>query len=184
MVDKPAYHIQPYESPARLSELLVQAEGLTAANGQAAPGAGPQRPLIHNISEPTEDVASLGDYVARACAEAAAKVAADSVSDLARKAANFQQQVISYVSKIDQLAKVQQEIATKDADLTKREAEIRTLHASRTIGVRVLMLIALVTSCAIWIFTAIYPESLRIGAASVFSLVTVGPLVALLWKRG
>ncbi len=49
---------------------------------------------------------------------------------------------------------------------------------------RVLLLIAVVTGAAIWGFTIYDPSRERLYAAIAFSIVFVGPQVALFYKRG
>jgi len=49
---------------------------------------------------------------------------------------------------------------------------------------RMLLLIAVITGSAIWIWTIYSPERDRLYAAVAFSLVFVLPQVALYWKRG
>jgi hypothetical protein len=48
---------------------------------------------------------------------------------------------------------------------------------------RMLLLIAVLTGAAIWGYTIIDPTRDRLFAAIAFSLVFVGPMVALYWRR-
>jgi len=49
---------------------------------------------------------------------------------------------------------------------------------------RMLLLIAVLTGAAIWVFTVYDPSRDRLFAAIAFSLVFVLPQTALYWKRG
>jgi len=49
---------------------------------------------------------------------------------------------------------------------------------------RMLLLIAVLTGCAIWLYVCYDPTRDRLYAAIAFSLVFVGPQVALYWRRG
>lgn len=49
---------------------------------------------------------------------------------------------------------------------------------------RMLLLIAVLTGAAIWAFTIYDPTRDRLLASIAFSIVFVGPQVALYWKRG
>jgi hypothetical protein len=49
---------------------------------------------------------------------------------------------------------------------------------------RMLLLIAVITGSAIWIYTAIDPTRDRLLASVAFSIVFVIPQVALYWRRG
>ena len=55
---------------------------------------------------------------------------------------------------------------------------------SQILATRILLLIAVVTACGIWSYTAYDPEQLRIIAASAFSLLGVAPLIILYVKKG
>lgn len=49
---------------------------------------------------------------------------------------------------------------------------------------RILLLIAVLTGAAIWAFTIYDPTRDRLLASIAFSVVFVGPQVALYWRRG
>lgn len=49
---------------------------------------------------------------------------------------------------------------------------------------RMLLLIAVMTGAAIWAFTIFDPTRDRLWASIAFSVVFVGPQVALYWRRG
>lgn len=49
---------------------------------------------------------------------------------------------------------------------------------------RILLLICVVTGCAIWSYVCFDPTRDRLYAAVAFSLVFVVPQVALFWRRG
>lgn len=49
---------------------------------------------------------------------------------------------------------------------------------------RMLLLIAVLTGSAIWVYTIIDPTHDRLYAAVAFSIVFVVPQVALFWRRG
>ena len=49
---------------------------------------------------------------------------------------------------------------------------------------RMLLLIAVLTGCAIWLYVCVDPTRDRLYAAIAFSIVFVGPQVALYWRRG
>lgn len=55
---------------------------------------------------------------------------------------------------------------------------------ARICATRVLLLLAVVTAAGLWGYTVYDPVQLRIVAASLFSGVTVFPLVLLYWKKG
>jgi hypothetical protein len=202
MVDKPQYHQQPYASPAKLP-----VNGADIAPDESAPL------KITSITEPAEDTADLVEYVAKACTEAASKVAAEQVerfrsevgAQLAlwrKKEDDYTAVIKCYTTETEALVQKRAEIlvacatAEKDMaatrnvlevqnhDLERREANLQAIVANQTVGIRILVLTALVTACGLWGFTIFSPELQRTVAATIFSLVTVGPLVALLWKRG
>ena len=49
---------------------------------------------------------------------------------------------------------------------------------------RILLLICVVTGCAIWSYVCVDPTRDRLYAAVAFSIVFVVPQVALFWRRG
>jgi hypothetical protein len=49
---------------------------------------------------------------------------------------------------------------------------------------RVLLMISVLTGSAIWLFSVYDPSRDRLEAAIAFSIVFVGPQVALYWRRG
>lgn len=55
---------------------------------------------------------------------------------------------------------------------------------ARICATRVLLLLAVVTAAGLWGYTVYDPSQLRIIAASLFSVLTMAPLVLLYWKRG
>lgn len=62
------------------------------------------------------------------------------------------------------------------------------IETARTISqicaTRMLLMVAVVTGAAIWIWTTWQPTDERLYVACAFSLVFVLPQVALFWKRG
>ena len=62
------------------------------------------------------------------------------------------------------------------------------IETARTISqicaTRMLLMVAVVTGAAIWIWTTWQPTDERLYVAIAFSLVFVLPQVALFWKRG
>ena len=182
MMDKPQYHQQGYESPAKLSAASSLGANGTGESGPVA------RPLIHGIDEPIQDADNLGEYISKACSMAAARVVEEHTAKMGQLATaqiaamnqaieNLKTVGLQYVSKIETMAKLREELAL-------RESSLQVTLANQMIAVRILVMIALVTACAIWGFSVFSPALDRTIAATIFSLVTVGPLVALLWKKG
>lgn len=70
----------------------------------------------------------------------------------------------------------------------EEDVNIQFVATARAIAaicaVRILLLIAVVTGSAIWIYTSLTPSNDRLYAAIAFSLVFVLPQVALYWRRG
>jgi hypothetical protein len=71
----------------------------------------------------------------------------------------------------------------REDDLTPEFLRMARAVASIA-ATRMLLLLAVVISAPIWIFTVVDPDPYRIAAAGAFSAVTVLPLVALYFKRG
>jgi hypothetical protein len=64
-------------------------------------------------------------------------------------------------------------------------AFVETARAVAAIcATRILLLIAVLTGAAIWVFTIYDPSRDRLLASIAFSIVFVGPQVALYWRRG
>lgn len=71
----------------------------------------------------------------------------------------------------------------KDEDISPSFVEMARAVAS-ICATRILLLIAVLTGSAIWIWTTLDPSHDRLLSAIAFSLVFVIPQVALYWRRG
>jgi hypothetical protein len=70
-----------------------------------------------------------------------------------------------------------------EPDISPSFVEMARVVASIA-ATRILLLIAVLTGAAIWVWTVVDPSHDRIYAAVAFSLVFVGPQVLLFWRRG
>lgn len=70
-----------------------------------------------------------------------------------------------------------------EQDISPSFVEMARVVASIA-ATRILLLIAVLTGSAIWVWTVADPTRDRIAAAVAFSMVFVIPQVALFWRRG
>ncbi len=86
------------------------------------------------------------------------------------------------------MTEVRQLFADVQPGPTESSINLNFIETARSIAAicatRMLLMVAVVTGAAIWIWTTWQPTDERLYVAIAFSLVFVLPQVALYWKRG
>ena len=132
---------------------------------------------------PAELMTDLGGYVAKACADAASQVVKEQATLLAQCANVIDVKIKAFNAVAIEARKQVEASAQLRVDLVQREAALSRAAANQRVPVRVLALIALATSCVLWGYSVLTPDLGRTIAATIFSIVSLGPLIALLWRH-